>query len=378
MRLWYSAPRQPGRLTTSMRATLITALLVHVIVASPASAQRQKRPELIQLVGDLKHYQGMVAAYREGNDDVVAELLGWDQARLESAVRAINSVLDPNRPWSPEFLRSGALLQTAAMLQCLETGADDRMLVHFGLAADQLRQGSTALAPFAAKYYYAISRLFRSLNSIQTAESVLDVARRAIPSDPLILYDSGTIEELYATGWYSEPPRSARSARDTEPLRWIIKKRSEHLAHAHDLLQQSVAGTRDALARLHFGRVLMMQLSDREALEILTSVVRDTADRATKYLALSFIGGVHERAGRAADAISAYRAAVDCFPQGQAAYVALSELLQASGQVDDARAVLRELLKPGVERHEPLSWYFLEPRFVARERIDAIFADGRR
>ena len=211
-----SAPA--GQLTvTSMRATLIIALLVHVLFAPAAFAQREERSELIQLVGDLKHYQGMVAAYRQGNDDVVTELLGWDQARLDSAVRAINSALDPNRPASPEFLRSGALLQTAAMLRCLETVAEDRMYVHLGLAADQLRQGSTGLAPFASRYYYAVSRLFRSLNRIPTAESVLDAARRAVPGDPLILYDSATLEELYATGWPRVARRACQSRRPATP-----------------------------------------------------------------------------------------------------------------------------------------------------------------
>jgi tetratricopeptide (TPR) repeat protein len=268
------------------------------------------------------------------------------------------------------------------MLECLETHADDRMYVHFGLAVDQLRQGSPALAPFAAKYYYAISRLFRSLNNVSTAEDVLEAARRAVPGDPLVLYESATIEEMRATAWQSAQigPHggSGGSFRDANALDDILKDRAVRLQHARDWLRQSVGTAPTALARLHYGRVLMMRKEDAEALVQLDAVRKETSDRATQYLSILFTAALDERRGQLETAATRYQEAIDCFPESDAAYTGLSEVLQSAGRGDQARAALHELLKPRPQRHEPWSWYFLEPKSVARERLAALFEEGRR
>ena len=369
-----------------MRVTLIIALLVHV--AAPAFAQREQRPELVQLVGDLKHYQGMVAAYRRGQDDVVTELLTWEETRLSKAVGAINSDVDPNTPWSNEFLRSGALLQTAAGI-----AAEDRktghMKFYFNLAAQHLRKGSPDLEPFAGRWYYAISRIYRSHDGsfgVYEAETLLASARRHVPANPLVLYESATLEELHATEWESPDmrPSPARgdvrggAFRDLGPLENILKDRAARLQNARDWLRQSIATAPTPLARLHYGRVLMMRKEDAEALVQLEAVRKDTSDRATQYLSILFIAALDERRGQLDAAATRYRQAIDCFPESDAAYLGLSEVLQAAGRGDQARTVLRELLEPRAERHEPWSWYFLEPKSVARERLAALFEEGRR
>src|SRR4029450_100575 len=122
----------------------------------------------------------MVAAYRQGRDDVVVELIAWDEARLRNTIGAINSIFDPNKPWSNDFLRSGALLQTAAGLQAADEGHTDRMALHFGPAVSQLRQGSADLEPFAGRWYYAVSRYYRShaVLGVLDAERLLEEPRQ--------------------------------------------------------------------------------------------------------------------------------------------------------------------------------------------------------
>ena len=382
-----SAPA--GQLTvTSMRATLIIALLVRVLFAPAAFAQREERSELIQLVGDLKHYEAMVAVYRQGNDEIVAELLTWDETRLGKAVGAINSVVDPNAPWSNEFLRSGALLQTAAGI-----AAEDRKTGHlkfyFNLAAQHLRKGSADLEPFAGRWYYAVSRVYRSHDGafgVYEAETLLESARRHLPTNPLVLYESATLEELHATEWQSPDmrPTSLRgdvrggAFHDLVPLENALKDRAARLQNARDWLRQSVAVAPTPLSRLHYGRVLMMRRDDGEALLQLDAVRKETTDRATQYLSILFTAAIDERKGQLETAATRYQQAIDCFSESDAAYIGLSEVLQSAGQGERARAVLHELLKPRAERHEPWTWYFLEPETVARERLAALFEEGRR
>src|SRR4026207_1528205 len=147
-----------------MCVTLITLLVVTLSPASvfPQQAVIKEKPEQIRLKNDLKHYQGMVGLYRQGNDDVVMELLTWDETRLAKVVGAINSNLDPNAPWSNDFLRSGALLQTAAGLAALDEGRISGMKFYFNLAAQHLRMGSAELEPFAGRWYFAAARIYRS------------------------------------------------------------------------------------------------------------------------------------------------------------------------------------------------------------------------
>ncbi len=373
-----------------MRAlALIAALLVVTLRPSPASAQVKETPEAHELTADLKHYQGMVAAYRQGRDDVVVELLAWDEARLRNTIGAINSIFDPNKPWSNDFLRSGALLQTAAGLAARDAGQTDRMKFHFNLAVEQLRRGSSDLQPFVGRWYYAISRMYRGHGALGVfdAERLLEKARVHLPADPLVLYESATLEEMRATDWRSvNAPAHAGtqfiphfgSFHELDALGEILKDRTMRLQHARDWLRQSVGTAPTALTRLHYGRVLMMRKEDDEALLQLDAARKETTDRAIQYLAILFTAALHERSGRLDVAARTYQQAIECFPESDAARIGLSEVLQASGHGDQARNALRELLQTRPERHEPWTWYFLEPQSVARERLAALFEEGRR
>jgi tetratricopeptide (TPR) repeat protein len=364
-----------------MRVPVTAALLLlfSALCSSPAFAQREERSEEIRLKGDLKHYQGMVAAYRQGNDHVVVELLTWDRARLGKTVAAINSIFDPNAPWSDAFLRAGTVLQTTVALRWLDDGDDSNALVHLNLAIGHLRRASPANASFAGRFYYAVSRLFLSVGDAPRAEYMLESARSLVPSDPLVLYASGTMAEMRATQWQSAPAgMRIRSLTDTEPFDHVLKNRVARLQNAYDWLRGAVESMPTPLARLHLARVLMMRRSDREALDMLADLRTSSNDRATRYLALLFAGAIHERAGRLGDAANAYSEAVACFEEAQVAYIALSQALQASGKGDQARAVLRDLLKSPRDGREPWSWYFMEPVNIARERLSQVIEEGRR
>jgi len=372
-----------------MRAFILSALLI-VAVTPPVAYAQTNESERIQVEGDVKLYKGMITAYRAGHDDVIAELLTWYETRLAKTIGAINGLWDPTRPWTDDFLRSGAVLQTAAGLAAREAGHFERMKFHFNLAMEQLRKGSADLEPFAGRWYFAISRMYRSdgLLGLFDAERLLEKARQHVGANPLVLYESATLEEMRATDWHSVyvpaqssthlMPHSGSSFRDIDALGEILTDRTTHLQNARNWLRQSVGTAPTALARLHYGRVLMMLRDDAEALVQLDAVRKETSDRATQYLSILFTAALDERRGQLETAATRYQQAIDCFPESDAAYIGLSEVLHSAGHGDQARAALHELLKPRPQRHEPWSWYFLEPKSVARERLDALFEEGRR
>ena len=111
---------------------------------------------------------------------------------------------------------------------------------------------------------------------------------------------------------------------------------------------------------------------------LLRGVLDSTTDNATAYLAAMFTGAVNERDGRLEEAASAYQMAIDRFPRGHAAYVALSAVFQRVGRGEESRAILRRVLMDAPDaRREPWMSYFVEPPDVARERLEVLRAEGR-
>ncbi len=363
-----------------MRACVAAAVLAVLSLTStrawPADLQNA---ELERLKNDLKRYHALVTTYCAGDDTVLSDVLPYDWQRLRDMVDAIDSKYDANRPWGDRLLRCGALLQTAAALKFVDEGVPEAFSFHLELATRHFRKGSEALRPFASRWFYAIARLFRSRYELGAAEQMLEMGREQLPGDALILYDSGTLAEMRATQWQLGPSTvHVRSLTDTAPLSRVADNRRSRVEQAAAWLRESVAKGPTELSRLHLGRVLMMRNEDTQALQVLQALRSDTTDRAVAYLALMFAGAVHERSRRLDDAARAYQQAVDCFPEGNSAYVAYSEVLQALQRPDDARKVLRDLLNGGRDRRDPWSWYFFEPPEVVRERMVALFQEGRR
>ena len=124
------------------------------------------------------------------------------------------------------------------------------------------------------------------------------------------------------------------------------------------------------IARLHLGRVETLRSREKDGLVHLERVFNGATDDDTAYLAALFSGAAHERLRRPDAAAASYRQAIARFPAGQAAYLALSEILQSSGKTDESRAVLQSLLDgtAGLIR-EPWWWYLVDQPGLAEERL---------
>ena len=116
----------------------VAALLLAASLPRPASAARVQQPsDASRAIGDLEHYHGMVVFYRAGDDGVLTELLAWEEDRLRSPLVLINSSKDPYRPRLDGFLRSAALIHTAAALELGGPGASNRTFFQVQMAANR-------------------------------------------------------------------------------------------------------------------------------------------------------------------------------------------------------------------------------------------------
>jgi tetratricopeptide (TPR) repeat protein len=335
-------------------------------------------------IDDLNVYRALIIEFRKGNDDIVAELLTWEQKRLRTAIALIDTPFDPMKPWPADLSRSATIMHTDAAIRCLDDKAVEAVFFHLLIARDHLQRGGRELDSFASRWVFAVSRFMRSRGRILEAERLLEVGRGIVPADPVVLYESGLLQEMFATHWETAAPgiatRTTQDIARRDPLDAVLKNRPARLDRAEHWLRASLrSNPSNVMARLHLGRVQMMRRANDEALELLRGVLDSTTDRATAYLAAMFTGALHEREGHPTEAVLAYRQAIDRFGQGHSAYLALSEVLQRAGRGDESRAVLLGVLTEDPHtRREPWSWYFIEPPDIARERLEAVRREGRR
>ena len=300
--------------------------------------------------------------------------------QLESILKLIFAV--EGKPWAaPGELRVAAMMHTDAMLRIVgpdtEEGPRRR---HLSVAARLLHESSAPDDPFVARWYFAVSRALRERTFFEVAEDLLEYGRAQVPGNPTILFESASVAETLARGYSVKmtetragvPRVEADSPRNVQRRAGLLNDAAGWLREALD---------RDATLlgpRLHLGRVETLRANEKDALVHLERVLSDTKDPAAAYLAALFSGAAHERLRRPEAAEASYRLAIERYPAGQAAYVALSEVLQRSGKSDESRAVLQKLLdaKPG-SVGEPWWWYVVEPPGVADERLAALRREVR-
>ena len=121
----------------------------------------------------------------------------------------------------------------------------------------------------------------RSRGRILDAEQFLEIGRGVVPDDPVVLYESGLLQEMFATQWrrgarHRDAPGRAVACRD--PLDDVLTNRPVRLDKAEQWLRASLrSDASNVMARLHLGRVQMMRRANDEALELLRGVVESTA-----------------------------------------------------------------------------------------------------
>lgn len=338
---------------------------------------------------DLRVFHTLVDRYRSGDDGAASALAAWQPQRVARMQKDIEGLADPH-PWDRNRFEAAAMLHTDAALSLMSDGAEDEgrlegVSFHLDIAGGLLKRAASRwdMREFTSQWYAAVARVLRDRNWLTTAEQYLALGRERLPKDARVLYESATLEELFATdthlpghttharrGEGELPPQDPWSAATFEAIR---RRRTFRLNRALDWVRGSLdVMPGDRLARLHAGRIQMLRNEPGDAARELGHAAT-SRDDAIAYLAWLFTGALHEQKHEFEQAADAYRRADGRFPGGQAAQVALSEILHRTGRGEEALAVLRKLLEGEAEaRLDPWWYYFFEQPGRADERLDGI------
>ena len=348
-------------------------------------------------LSELRQYHGLIDEYRRGSGDVVKEVARWDRKRLQRLLASADTTRDDMRPWGSVRFKTAVMIHTDAALDLMdraETGTETAFL-QLDVAGQLLMKAGQDVRGHVGPWHQAVAGRLRNRNWMPLAERFLAAGRDRWPQDPLVLYESGTLQELLA-GDTSVPtvvnadygsrfpsvataPRPSSAPITAGAIDEVKRQRLSRLARAAGWLQESLdRDPANEQTRLHLGRVEMLRNQHAKALELLGQVSRSD-NAAAAYLGLLFTAALHERAGRDDEARQAYGGAIARHQLNQAAYLGLSALLQRTGQGDQSRSLLRGVVDAArASRREPWWTYFHEPSAVALARLEEFRRDVRR
>ena len=228
-------------------------------------------------------------------------------------------------------------------------------------------------------WYRASAAWMQHIESHDTMH--IDRAREIFPSDPDVLFLSGTLHETYAGPAIQSAARAAvvpsGFSLDILPARLELRRAESFLrgaiAHAPDMAE----------AHLRLGRVLGLQGQHAEAIASLRRAVELlTDDDELRYDAELFAGAEEEALGRFDAAREAYERARALFPSAQSPLLALSQLARRRGDRAGAFSAIQRLfaLPPqGAEgRDDPFWAYHTAQARNAESLIEEVRAPFRR
>jgi tetratricopeptide (TPR) repeat protein len=348
-----------------------------------------------QALSELRQYHGFIDDYRRGNAGVLEHLRLWDRKRMHRVLAAVETARDQRRPWGTLRFKAAVMLHTDVALDLMERSETETALLHLDAASQLLKKAGPQVLDHVGRWYQSVVGRMRSRNWLPVAERFLESGRARWPHDPIVLFESGTLQELFAgdtslptvvnvadprtmnsTGMMrSEPPTAPLTARAVDDIK---RHRLSRLGKAAGWLQEALKrDPSNEQAALHLGRVQMLLNRHASALESLGQASR-SGNPAVAYLGLLFTAALHERQGRQDDALQAYGGAIARYPLNQAAYIGMSALLQRTGRGDQSRALLRGVVDAApASRRDPWWTYFHESSSVALARLEGIRREVR-
>ena len=345
-------------------------------------------------LGDLRQYHAFIDDYRRGNTEGLGALLRWDRKRILRVLALVDTPKDPIRPWGAGRFKAAVMIHTDAALELMERTETENALQHLDVSSQLLKKAGQDVRDQVGRWHQAVVRHMRSRNWLPAAEQFLASGRERWQHDSIVLYESGTLQELLA-GDTSLPtvvnvsdrsmgstvrmaPAPATGPLTAAMLDDVKRHRLSRLQRAAGWLEESLKGDpSNVRAALHLGRVQTLRNRHANALELLPAASRHS-DPAVAYLGLLFTAALHERQGRTDDALQAYGGAIARYQLNQAAHIGMSALLQRTGRGDQSRALLR-LVVDAVpsSRRDPWWSYLQEPSEVALARLDALRREAR-
>jgi tetratricopeptide (TPR) repeat protein len=312
-----------------------------------------------QQVADVATYRQVIEAYRDGrvlHEDPVASGAG--------GLSIVSRVVESASGWTAADLAAAAMFHTDVALRLAKASRQEGAAAHAGAAAALLRaavEREPTRTAFARRWRSTVSGLLHAAGALDLAKRI---EAEALPGLAESKQQAGA-RAAFALG-LTEEIRAAVAG----PLSGSVEKRNvpvppearRALADAARHLQNALAADpTDAEAALHLGRIMIVAGREIDADRPLR-VAAGAPDSPVRYLAMMFLGAIAERQSRYADAERHYLAALDTFPWGQSAPLALSHVLMREGREAEARAaVARHFTRTGARAVEPLWTYLADP-----------------
>jgi tetratricopeptide (TPR) repeat protein len=287
------------------------------------------------LAGAGDDLRALVQEWR-GAEAAAAEtgLKGWSLPRARVAARGVGQ----DGRWPDPWVLGAALLCTDAAREEIRKGSG-RGTGWFALAGGLLEKvaDETLRRRWRRDWMLAIAAFHAGRYDGRAARDLLDQLAAEFPDDPDVLFAAGRLHEAIG---------ARISAGRTEPLPPELADASEReLLAAARLYEGAVeALPAHAVARLRRGRVLALLGRARSAHAELQGLLASSSEPELRCLAHLLLGGMAEKDGRLADALSAYRSAVGTGRSPEVAPLALAHLLARRGEGEAARRAVEGIL----------------------------------
>jgi tetratricopeptide (TPR) repeat protein len=327
------------------------AILQCVLLAAVLSPQ--------QPPGDLAAYRHMIDAYRDGAVLPTQPVLSGAET-----VSIVSRVVDPASGWTAADLTAAAMFHTETALRLARGSSRQDAAAHVDAAAALLRaalERDPARGAFVRRWSSTVSGLLYAAGARELAASIGPealpwLAESTQQTEARAAFAVGLIDEIRAA---VAGPLSGNLPKRNVPVTPEAQRALLDAAkHFQDALARDPA---DGEAALHLGRIMIVAGREADADRPL-QLAAAAPDRPVRYLALMFLGAIAERQSRYADAERQYLAALDAFPWGQSAPLALSHVLMREGREPEARAAIaRHFTARHARVVEPLWTYLADP-----------------
>jgi len=374
--------RQRARLTSGAPACAWLLLLL----LSASGALSQINPTVVP---NLQPYLDVIEQYRRGDfEAAVVTLRSRTETQTAKSVRALMDRRTPGFqiPDVPAMF-AAAMLHTDTGFAAIEAQRTSEGSFHLRAAADLLAWTMLKVPDerqwlFARRDWRLMVVRILNFHFARDVEQSLRQAHRWAPDEVKIPRSGLRAEDLTesdaemdlalgslaAGSAYMNARDLSVEGRGKDALVRQCREQAEgHFRHALGLRPDLLE------ARLRLGRVLMDQDRTAEAEAELQTVLKQTTDSRTVYLALLFLGEAAEEGDRLEEATDMYRRAVAIKPDCQAARVALAYASEREGRLDAARLVLTPLLDRSGARNIPADDWTSYPSGQFQEGFEALF-----
>lgn len=325
---------------------------------------------------DLAAYLALAARYRAERAAALREVLGWRTPEIDAALAGLRRREDDLRT-SPaaasdvdfRLVESAVLLHAEAGLLALAARFPVDAEWHLATSVDLFQWSRRAARRLVDRlprrdYFLALGATSLAVGVPATARPFAEEATRAAPFDAEVHLVLGCVLAGVADQHVlaHADGDAARAREDAE------RAFRDALALDRDLPE----------ARLRLGKLLLDVRRTLEAEPLLLEVERKTGEPRQRYLALLFLGRVAERRGQADEAVRKYRRALECWPQSQAARLALAHALEAPLSPLVSRTLVGATLADSLrESRSPDPWwlYPFGPPGLAQTHIERLW-DG--